>query len=66
MKNFIDTELISNYIAHNHLTKAEFCKQSGLSIGTLNNILKGNDFKASSLRKLARALNISADKILEK
>ncbi len=66
MKNFIDTKLISDYIENNGLTKKEFCRQCGITVSTLNNILKGNDFKTSSLRKLARTLNISSDRILDK
>lgn len=34
----INTELIQNFIAENKLSKAEFCRMSKISSGTLRNI----------------------------
>ncbi len=38
----IKTEVISNYLKENNLTKKKFCEMCNMSIATLNKILAGN------------------------
>ena len=54
----VDTELISEYMKSNNLTKKEFCRQSGISISALANVLKGNNFTSDTLRKLVKIVNV--------
>lgn len=61
----VNTELILSYIKDHNLTKKEFCAQCGITPSTLNSIMKGNNVKLSSVRKLMSGLNVSFYQIFE-
>lgn len=59
MGNTIKTELITNFIKENNLSKAAFCKLCKISTGTLNRVLADNNaLRISALFKIAKAIKI--------
>lgn len=58
MKDTINVTMIENYRKENNLTKTSFCKLCKISVSTYNKILKGENFNATALFKIARVLNV--------
>lgn len=57
MKNWIRVYLIKDYLKDNNMSKAEFCRRVGISIGVLNKILTNKlNFRTDALIKIAREI----------
>ena len=57
MKKWIRVELITNYLKRNKMSKAEFCRRVGISIGVLNKILTHNlNFRIDAILKIAKEI----------
>ena len=65
MKKFINEEIIKNYILINKLSKSKFSKQCGISVETLNKILKsGICRRLTSLCKISKFMNVPISVLL--
>lgn len=58
MSDKINTEIISEYISANNITRKAFCKQCGISTATLYRIMNGKNFYLMALFKIARTIKI--------
>ena len=57
MKKWIRVELITNYLKDNKMSKAEFCRRVGISVGVLNKILKQDlHFRVDAIWKIAKEI----------
>ena len=57
MKKWIKVELITNYLKQNKLSKTEFCRRVGISVGVLNKILSNNiNFRIDAIWKIAKVI----------
>lgn len=57
MKKWIRVELITNYLKANKISKSEFCKRVGISVGVLNKILSHNlNFRIDAIWKIAKEI----------
>lgn len=57
MKNWIRIDLIKDYLKDNNMSKVEFCRRVGISIGVLNKILTNKlNFRTDALIKIARQI----------
>ena len=55
---------IENYIKINGCTKSKFCESCGISLSTLNGMIKGKRYKLMSLIKIADFMNLPLDAYL--
>jgi predicted transcriptional regulator len=59
MQYKLKTELITNYIKENNLTKAAFCKLCSVSLGSLNKLLSNNpNTRLLTILKVLRTADI--------
>ena len=64
MKNDVNLDLITSYMANNDLTSVDFCKKCNISPQDLELIFAGSlDFDLIALFKIAHALNIKIHEI---
>lgn len=57
MRKWIRVELITNYLKENKLSKVEFCRRIGISVGVLNKILIHNlHFRVDAIWKIAKEI----------
>ena len=66
MSNFVNTNLIIEYLKNNKLSKTKFCDICKINIKTLNKILDGYDnFNLVALLKISRVMNIDLYEIFK-
>ena len=59
IKNLVKTEMISNFIKENKLTKREFAAKCGINVWNLRKVLSGNsNFDVVHLFKIAKFMNV--------
>lgn len=58
MNEYLNVEIIEEYILNNGLTKRSFCEQCKISISTLYRILRKKQCYLISLFKIARTMQI--------
>lgn len=57
MKTYIKVELITNYLKENKMSKAEFCRKAGVSMGVLNKILADKlNVRIDAILKIAKEI----------
>lgn len=67
MENLIKTELITDYITKNKLTKTKFCKLCNISYSVYVKIMSNQyNFCIVSLFKIAKLLNIEVKDLCNK
>jgi len=64
MENLVNTELITNYMRDNKLSKKAFCELCKISVGTLNKILNNVHLRVTPYLKIARLLNVRMSELL--
>lgn len=58
MHKRLNVAMLSEFIAANHMTKREFCKQCNMSASTLSRILAGKNFSIIFLLRIADVMNV--------
>lgn len=59
MEKYINTKLISNYIAEHNLTIVQFCKQCGISTTTYYKVMANEcAFGLNTLFKIAKSMRV--------
>ena len=67
MKNDVNLDLITSYMANNDLTSVDFCKKCNISPQDLELIFAGSlDFDLIVLFKIARLLSLEIHKLFNK
>ncbi len=65
-QNQVNTELITEYVWKNSLTKKEFCEQCKICMSTYYKIMQGKDLSIRTLFKVARGMNIPIHQLFKK